>query len=108
MTLADFLLARIAEDEHAAMKARPDEHLNVRERSAITSAFDAAGYSYIRETSGRVARDCAAKRAIVEAAQEHRPPPDDGDDGARVFDLVLRRLAVVYADHPEYDAAWRP
>ena len=98
MTLSEFLLARIAEDEHAAMVARPDEHSNVRDRSSVTTSFDAAGYAFVRAASGRVARDCSARRRIIE-----REGSGDLDDIP-----TLRDLAAVYADHPDYDDTWRP
>jgi len=57
VTLTDFLLARIAEDEAAALS-------------------DASGSSY--------------------------------DRSGRVFAYIVRQLAVVYADHPDYRDEWRP
>ena len=46
----------------------------------------------------RVIAECRAKRQVVEAVA--------ADDATR--ELVLRSLAVVYADHPDYREEWRP
>ncbi len=105
VSLTEFLLARIAEDEHVAMVTRADEHPNVRERSAATSAYDAAGYTYVRTTSGRLSRDCTARRRIVSA---HQAAQEAGDETTVVaLETVMRHLAAVHADHPDFDPAWR-
>ena len=100
MTLTEFLLARIAEDE-AEMAA------------AIESRYPSGRWTILRNPS-RLAAECEAKRRIVE---EHRggkwpnpPDPCDAHDASFVSTPcdTLRYLAAVYADHPDYDEAWRP
>ena len=82
MTLTDFLLARIAEDE---------------EDSWIMG-----------EGGGRMRDECEAKRRIVHL-NYFNDPGDDWSGGAEsAHDDVLRLLAVPYADHPDYDETWRP
>lgn len=101
MTLTDFLLARIAEDEAAAKV-------------------------YDGEWTDRVLAQCAALRRIVEL---HQKDPDGGefwgpdesidDDGSACTRCgypaeyaapwpcdTLRALATIYADHPDFDPAW--
>ena len=116
MTLTEFLLARIAEDEAAANVAH-------------------------RESPARVLAECEAKRRIVEFHKSwpvlvQTPvtfePVDGTDPGHYTFRAtqqiawtteqeyrerfgdeppagpVLRHLAAVYADHPDYREEWRP
>lgn len=104
MTITEFLLARIAEDEATAQLEIEDGY-----GSYIDSGWPAT----------RVLAECEAKRAIVELWSDN-----DGDDMTRnaygdhaMLELggekamhwgVLRILAAMYADHPDYEEAWRP
>lgn len=116
LTLTDFLLARIAEDEAVARKAinagdgvwaRSDEHeayLCIVEGADIR-IYDEGGHDehqaahIARHDPARVLAECAAKRAIVdEATNQHT--------GGIEFDGVLRALASIYADHPDFDERW--
>lgn len=102
MTIVEFLEARLAEDEFVA-------------RNGDTSPGDEA----------RVLREVEAKRAIM---AEHYPETDYADPqtpihcaeyaiamaesmGPRGRDAwpctTLRHLAAIYADHLDYDEAWR-
>jgi hypothetical protein len=118
MTLTEFLLARIAEDEAAATSASHHSHLvHDYER-------DNHGFLWVRTT--RVLAECEAKRRIVE---EHRPGGHLGDapdecstcaEGATEHygDPVwygqdwpcttLSLLALPYSDHPDYRSEWKP
>ena len=93
-TLADFLLARIAEDE------------------AVARRIAAVGSCEPAYHPARVLAECAAKRAIVEKAQradEAFGRQINPATSAASFALteVLCRLAAPYADHPDYDPAWK-
>lgn len=125
MTLVEFLLARIAEDEADARKAepgpwigwrgwfeegqgkrpdRPDGHAVLARdgRSWVVHEWgsDEGSVPHIaRWDSARVLAECEAKRRIV---QECEPFGLLGDPD------VLMYLALPYADHPDYDEAWRP
>lgn len=100
MTLTEFLLARIAEDEEDPWRGAeiagadrvvgPDEHAALR---ADESAWEA-----------RVLAECEAKRRII----EHHNPCDDWWFGDPSTCPELQALALPYADHPDYDEAWRP
>jgi len=83
--LAEFLLARIAEDEAAY-------------ESAYVAYLD--GFPF---TPTRVLAECETKRRIVELCAYWQRPVDglDGED-------ILRLLALPYADHPDYREEWRP
>ncbi|MBD5786056.1 hypothetical protein IF650_07675 [Cellulosimicrobium terreum] len=93
MTLTEFLLARIAEDE------------------AAVGSLDAAPEPWSRE---RLLAECTARRRIVALAYEatgydmtvdlERESDERRDSGvAYVGDRILRALAVPYASHPDYD-----
>lgn len=108
-TLTDFLLARIAEDEERITRLRI---LTAEDRGETYTGW--AGHD-------RVLAECEAKRQIV---GDHTLWPGwfgnratcgrcyDGDDvyseDSAYPCLTLRALATVYADHPDYDEAWRP
>lgn len=116
MTITEFLLARIAEDEAAVEQ--------------LTHVFHSAGTQmYVKESwimsplrKERFLAECAAKRAIVEL---HSPVKDDGwksgaahgnlwcgscgsiDDSPEPFPCdTLKALAAVYASHPDYRQEW--
>lgn len=101
MTIADFLLARIAEDEAAA-----------REPWGHDETLDSeVQFLYQRE---RVLAECEAKRQILGLAQ-YVEENEGGGAAIALFDGyslgpsgVLPVLATVYASHPDYDQSWRP
>jgi hypothetical protein len=117
VTLTEFLLARIAEDEVVA--TRPHESVrDDRRRDMERIEYDDAS-GYARMGIGRVLAECEAKRRIV---AEH-PHVENGLDGrgdgewecrtcSRGTDgwwcSTLRLLALPFADHPDYDPTWRP
>jgi Family of unknown function (DUF6221) len=80
-TLTGFLLARLAEDQAQAERF-PNWPIQ------------------------RVLDDIAAKRRIVEESRDYSPELSSGDNGEWAFDIVLRLLASVYADHPDYRQEW--
>lgn len=91
MTLADFLLARIAEDEAWARESLPPGAVD----------YDVPG------RYERVLAECDAKRRIVE---HEAPGPRNQQHGAIKWEFVppvLRILALPYADHPDFDPAWK-
>lgn len=112
MTLEEFLLARIAEDEEAVNSAGHDfvEIEQYMLRAARPN-------SPIVFTEGRMLAECEAKRRLIEHANEASgyesqliqefgdpgQPSTEPDLGER----ILLTLALPYADHPDYDAAVR-
>jgi hypothetical protein len=101
MTITEFLLARIAEDE--------------TEARAMLREYERGGDASSRRWR-RVLAECEAKRRIVGFAQSadeadrYAAEVIGGVDGAAVDTDgagILRALASVYADHPDFDPAWR-
>lgn len=121
LTLPEFLLVRIAEDEAIEGTYRPDGPGLLEEMS-----YDIGGVVTISDR--RLMAECEAKRRIVELHLEHesfvkayRSPRwlDAMNDEDRVnakkaearcavSERIVRLLALPYADHPDYDEAWKP
>ncbi|MEV8029235.1 DUF6221 family protein [Cellulosimicrobium funkei] len=117
MTLTEFLLARIAEDERL-----------VTEYPGLTPDFPpkwALGLYYEDEiamtltvSADRVLAECEAKRRIVEEAAAHQAAEADAIASpvasaswyarSATLGYILRLLALPYSDHPDYDETWRP
>ena len=136
MTITEFLLARIAEDETAALaavdgQADPENGWGYEGRALIPHVgiiHHAVQAEHItRWHPYRVVAECAAKRAVVERyvdnldlALSYRKllPPTPWPVGWTEHRLQEARLATsleacvalvaVYADHPDYDDTWIP
>ena len=99
MSITEFLLARIAEDEEQA------------HRSVGPTSED---WRIVREwregVAARVLAECQAKRAIVGMLAVGWPQADDrytlGWQDA--VTITLRKLAATYSDHPDYRQEWKP
>jgi hypothetical protein len=99
MSITEFLLARIAEDEaDAADLARLGRALS--------------GPPYWAKD--RFLAECKAKRQILSdyenELREHELRPYHGDGGeceGPGLQMAIWRLASVYADHPDYRPEWR-
>lgn len=121
--IADFLLARIAEDE-AVVRATLDEHdlLDWTPEVGWPPAFGLAGpvdgpsgYIVAIIDPARVLAECEAKRRIVELHYswsmdaERYPEPPFGPilaTQAHTATTILRSLAAIWADHPDYQQEW--
>jgi hypothetical protein len=118
MTLTDFILQRIAEDEAAAREAiRMRDRIDfIRPPEVPDLAFEAwedAPVPFVAVGPERVLAECEAKRRIVKRAQRaseaFRQSINPVTSGvAMTMDLVLTDLALPYADHPDYREEWRP
>ena len=110
MTLTDFLLARLSEDEAAVRR-------NWNGRTGMTDER----WSGTPFQPSRVLSECEAKRRIVERAGTECVCTDHGRDRVEgcaqclachavttADGYVLADLAVPYANHPAYDERWRP
>jgi hypothetical protein len=120
MTITDFLLARIAEDE-VAVAVFPGRHWHYDYgdvRDDLGNGFDSivleVGYEgccqagitehIARYDPARVLAECAAKRAIV---QLHGETTREGYENAAAYLWdALYALASVYANHPDYRREW--
>lgn len=133
LTLTDFLLSRIAEDE-AAVKRALDFPYHVAGPpwgAAYEPVADDPSSSltdhHLAVTPARVLAECAARRRIVER-ERWTPSPGMECDGHPIpfaphgdygegfcmyyaerdgeFSPDLRDLAAIYSDHPDYRADW--
>lgn len=123
MTLTEFLLARIAEDEAVARAVADltgesnrwwvDGPAQESRKHWVYATGEKFKYREVadhiaRHDPARVLAECEAKRRIVAALGDW----DDGyvwssSTGSRAED-ALRALALPYADHPDFREEWRP
>ncbi len=127
LTLTDFLLARIAEDEAVARLAADTEGaekwatLPPGELPNVDAHMGTLPH-IARHDPARVLAECEAKRRIVELHDVdcYVGTGPDGDDeyfceGCRTSTIdpadiqcpTLRALTLSYADHPDYRDEWR-
>lgn len=116
--LAEFLLARISEDEQAA-RAVGDAAADPRiarsswdtkisfSRDCTFTMGNVIAAHVARHLPVRVLADCAAKRAVIALHPEAVDEPLR-TGAAWAYDETLRRLALAYVDHPDYREAWKP
>jgi hypothetical protein len=112
VTLSEFLLARIAEDEAIAIATR--DYYDAMEWEAgegsIAGPVDGpSGYGVVIIDPARVLAECEAKRRIVEdcVAIIEGDPYEIDSDGPTHARAMLAALALPYADHPDFQEAWR-
>lgn len=113
MSIVEFILARIAEDEAIGWGVVADAigRYSAVEAQAIISDAEMQGeHSHASVGVARVLRECEAKRRIVAAHRDvigdiETTHPCDGTLGVIECD-TLRALASAYADHPDFDPAW--
>lgn len=84
MTIVEFLLARIADDEAWRVARYPGDH------RLLTPSDQRAADRWLAESR--------AKRVAVEWYE---------NDDAYVMAATVEAMAAIYADHPDYDEAWR-
>lgn len=127
VTIADFLLARLAEDEAAAREAGADGMTGHRWKHAPENVYEELQRTVLA-SSARILREVEAKRRVVEACRPVYPVvyresvrrlcEERGDElvpveafGGPVWpsesaEATLRALVSVYADHEDFDAGW--
>lgn len=99
LTLTDFLLARIAEDEARIPEGLAQVVMDGRTR-------------YVDPIADRMLAECAAKRRIVGRHNQRRfvHPGGSQDTCSACHDgwpcRDLRDIAAVYADHPDHLDEW--
>jgi hypothetical protein len=104
MTLTEFLLARIAEDEVVANQAVGYESRVYWDSAARDLHLRAQSLAhYMRHDPARVLAECEAKRRIVTEISEAVEWDDSCGDGISTTSAAARRalrhLAAIYADH---------
>ena len=133
MTLTDFLLQRIAEDEAVAREATPGKwHADDTYSTVTAEPYTSAREAYDRASAAvdcwvipesmdsrvgdhnlahiarhdpaRVLAECEAKRRIVERAGFLI---DEPDGLGNLCEGILMDLALPYADHEDYREEWR-
>jgi hypothetical protein len=98
MSLTEFLLARIAEDEAVANEA--DWAMQGKWYVDADDKVD----EYVRRLApARALAECEAKRRIVANHLRHNP----GESGYGASRYAVACLAMTY-DHPDYQAEWKP
>lgn len=127
VTLTEFLLARIAEDEAAAREAtngpwEPDTdgccvyspEVGIMAQVAIGGGdgSEADVAHIVRNQPARVLAECQAKRRIVEAYAEAATSDAVNWDNIacgewNAYEQSAMWLALPYADHPDYREDWR-
>ncbi|SDE50426.1 DUF6221 family protein [Auraticoccus monumenti] len=120
-SVADFVLARLAEDEEVARAATgprwvpavdraagagwtdvtgwlatlPNDGYSDRPGATVATLGEAADQRHVvRWDPARVLAECAARRRLVTACAD--------------LPEVLAELALVWVDHPDHDPGWRP
>jgi hypothetical protein len=118
--LVTFLRARLDEDERVARAVPSGFDLfdgtgiivmpaNTGTR-IVTLPSSVAAFA-VRHDPARVLRDVAAKRRIVERAEQYQRWAQNEDTPAfkalaTAGDLMVRFLAAPFATHPDFDPAW--
>ena len=117
--LADFLLARIEEEEQQARSATEAAtrhtrwlgEVMVRWKWTLLTRPPGRNGGWSSELydgvppPGRVLDDCVARRRIVAECRRRDAGNSEVERGCR---RVLRLLALPYGQHPQYRDTWRP
>jgi uncharacterized protein DUF6221 len=106
--LVTFLLARLVEDDRKAMQVY---RVDWNDPDGWAALHGLAREHAQNHNPARVLREVESKRRIVgryqeQVARQHENAMEE--DRAWTLEPVLRDLASVYADHPDYDESWRP
>jgi len=100
MTLTEFLLARIAEDEAVARWGRLVDDPSDPDSATKILRWDHARLIAEREVKRRI--------VALHSAESGQHPDFCGHDLRELPCPTLRFLALPYADHPDYQPEWKP
>jgi hypothetical protein len=119
--LDGFLLARIAEDQRLAAGAAAATGRGEWDGEVPADLPADVAAHVTHHDPARVLADCAARRRLVLACRDARPDlhllgtrprgldfPVEPTDRHELAALTLALLALPYAAHPDYRAAWGP
>src|SRR3954451_12699473 len=102
-TLASFLLARISEEESAALDSRSWYHgAGERSEPIATPVSETFAAFVLAHDPDRVLTECVAKRRIIKLLTGPR-----WSGSADERESLLRLLALPYAGHPAFRDEWR-
>jgi hypothetical protein len=103
MTLAEFLLARIAEDEKDA-----EFELKLLGDDPNKYDSDYPGHLIGEEPFERMLAECEAKRRVVEKCVRAAGPPEEYPQSRRAdfARAILLTVAQPYARHPDFREEW--
>lgn len=105
MTLTDFLLARLAEDERRWVETEDYRAPHSRDCDYPGDMPGVCTCSLLDE----LVADCEAKARIVESCADGlRYDIACGEGHYASFEMILGMLARPYDTHEDYDPAWRP
>jgi hypothetical protein len=105
VTIAEFLLARINEDEAVVEKWPRDARAGIAPNGRLWQ--DQYGHP-VWQARARVLAECEAKRRIVEEFAALTPIPYDIAEGIYgAMRHCVQVLALPYADHPDFREEWR-
>lgn len=110
LTLTDFLLARLADDEERArfVWSQVDEYNKAHRYEEWRLSWHDE-YDLLCIEPDRAIAECEAMRRIVDLHSDI--DPCDAHDGATLTTVdcdTLRILALPYADHPDWREEWKP
>jgi hypothetical protein len=107
VTLTEFLLARIAEDEYDSQYARVLDGLDWGERlRAECEAKRRIVDAYVDERSRRDVYQSDESRAVEDEDQALRRRTSAAR--CRGLEIAVELLSRPYGDHPDYQQEWRP
>jgi hypothetical protein len=109
LTLTEFLLARIAEDEAGNDRAVTSE-VERCQADGMPDLTEQEVRDYWADQAWwrRRLAECETKRRIVELAWHHFGDDDFAGGMEYAKEQVLELMSTVYADHPDYRDEWRP
>lgn len=105
LTLSQFLLERLSEDEAKARHAGADAMIGHRWKHAPEDVYNEIQAATIAN-SRRVLATCKAHRAIVEYHGSEILGICQEYDGDSYPCRTLRALASIYVDHADFRAEW--
>ena len=107
MSITEFLLARIAEDEGLWGAFPDDSKSEVFEVRSQVHGWVLPVSSMTALSPARMLAECAAKRAIMGLHEDlGKSPRLDAPFAQSATNESLRLLAAVYTDHPDYQQEW--
>jgi hypothetical protein len=126
MTITEFLLARVAEDEEAARRysvqhwRKVDDYTVADDPGVVGTVLPDAEHGWgvartatvrdaefiARRDPARVLRQCDAIRRVVDRLGDYTDSHRWGNGESSRVEDALFALASIWSDHPDFDPAW--